>query len=171
MMRRVEGLESHKPLFTWSAKECEEHSKNSGVSRWKKPLSKVWSTYPLWNESNTMIIDHIGAVVNCNPVANIIIPPASYVENMKKLADDKNYLKHLLWPLLESLAGSPDVQQFRSGQPAAPKGADDTKSNAAGRATRSSKMKQPQSKMSLHPKFSGEGTCELVVHIVECPLT
>jgi hypothetical protein len=171
MMRRVEGLESHKPLFTWSAKDLEEHSKNSGVSRWKKPLSKVWSTWPLWNESNTMIIDHHGAVVNCNPVANIIIPPTFYVENMKKLADDKNYLKQMLWPLLESLAGSPDVQQFRSGQLAAPRRADDTKSNAAERATRSSKMKQPQSKMSLHPKLSGEGTCELVVHIVECPLT
>jgi hypothetical protein len=171
MMRKVEGLESHKPLFCWSAKDCEEHSKNSGVSRWKKPLSKVWSTYPPWNESNTMIIDYIGAVVNCNPVANIIIPPAFYVENLKKLADDKNYLKHLLWPLLEGLAGSPDVQQFRSVLPAALGVAVVPIPHAAGRATRSSKMKPTNSENSLHPKLAGERTRELLVHIVECPLT
>ena len=112
MMRRFEGMESHKPLFCWSAKECEDVSHNSGKPKWKKPLSKVWTTWPLWNESNTMIIDHIGALVDCNPIANIIIPPAFYVEDLKKLADDKNYLRQNLWPLLESLAGSPNVQQF-----------------------------------------------------------
>ena len=118
-----------------------------------------------------MIIDHIGAVVNCNPVANIIIPPAFNVENIKKLADDKNYLRHFLWPLLEKLAGSPNVQQFRSVLPATPGVADVTNSHAAGRATRSSRMNHPHLDMSLHPKLSGEGTCELHVHIVECPLT
>ena len=171
MMRKVEGLESHQPLFCWSARDCEEHSENSGVGRWKKPLSKVWSTWPIWNESNTMIIDHIGAVVNCNPVANIIIPSAFEVENMKKLADERNYLRHLLWPLLESLAGSPNVQEFRSVLPATPGVADVTNTHAAGRATRSSRKNHPQSDLKLHAKLSGEGTCELRVHILECPLT
>ena len=112
MMRRFEGMESHKPLFCWSAKECEDVSHNSGKPKWKKPLSKVWTTWPLWNESNTMIIDHIRALVDCNPIANIIIPPSFYVEDLKKLADDKNYLRLNLWPLLDNLAGSPNVQQF-----------------------------------------------------------
>jgi hypothetical protein len=118
-----------------------------------------------------MIIDHNWAVVNCNPVANIIIPPAFHVMNMKKLADDKLYLKHLLWPLLESLAGSPNVQQFRSVQPTATEVADVTKSPMAGRVTRSSKMMHLDSHIALPPQLSGEGTCELLVHIVECPLT
>ena len=172
MMRRFEGMESHKPLFCWSAKECEDVSHNSGKPKWKKPLSKVWTTWPLWNESNTMIIDHIGALVDCNPIANIIIPPAFYVEDLKKLADDKNYLRLNLWPLLDSLAGSPNVQQFRGVIPATEAGVKDvTTSHAAGRTTRSSTLKQPNSEMSGHPKLSGEGTCELLVHIGECPLT
>ena len=166
MMRRFEGMESHKPLFCWSAKECEDVSHNSGKPKWKKPLSKVWTTWPLWNESNTMIIDHIGALVDCNPIANIIIPPAFYVEDLKKLADDKNYLRQNLWPLLESLAGSPNVQQFRGVLPATDIGVKDvTNSNAAGRTTRSSTLKHPNSDISTHPKMSGEGTCELLVHI------
>ena len=113
MMWKFEGLDSHKPMFCWSAKECEEITENVGVSKWEKPLSKVWSIWPLWNKSNTMIIDHIDAMVECNPLANIIILPAFYVENMTKLADDKNYLRKHLWPLLEGLVGSHDVQHFR----------------------------------------------------------
>ena len=33
MMRRFNGLGSHKPVFIWSAKECEEASENIGVSK------------------------------------------------------------------------------------------------------------------------------------------
>jgi hypothetical protein len=80
-------------------------------------------------------------------------------------------LKHLLWPLLEGLAGSPDVQQFRIVLPAAPGVAVVPIPHAAGQATRSSKMKPTNSENSLHPKLAGEGTRELLVHIVECPLT
>ena len=111
MMRRFDAMDNHKALFFWSAKECEDVSHNS-ESKWKKPLSKVWTTWPSWNASITMIIDHIGAFVDCNPIANIIIPPAFYVESMRKLADDKNYLRQNLWLLLDSLVGSPDVEQF-----------------------------------------------------------
>ena len=42
MMRKFGGLDSHKPMFCWSTKECEEVIENIGVSKWKKPLSKVW---------------------------------------------------------------------------------------------------------------------------------
>ena len=171
MMRRFDGMDSHKPLFCWSTKECVDVSHNSGKSKWKKPLSKVWTTWPSWNASNTMIIDHIGVLVDCNPIANIIIPPAFYVENMKKLGNDKNYLRQNLWPLLESLAGSPDVQQFRGVLPATSIGVTDpTTLHAAGRTTRSSTL-DPNSNMLGHPNLSSEGTCELQVHIGECPLT
>ena len=61
-----------------------------------------------------MTIDHIEAFVDCNPVANIIIPPAS----IRKLVGYKNYLRQHLWPLLEGLVGSPDVQQFCNVLPA-----------------------------------------------------
>ena len=40
-----------------------------------------------------------------------------------------------------------------------------------GRTTRSSKIKLSNTNLSGHPKLSGEGTCELLVHIVQCPLT
>ena len=172
MMRRFEGLDSHKPLFCWSAKECVDVSNDSGKPKWKKPLSKVWTNWPSWNATNTLIIDHIGALVDCNPIANIVIPPSFYVENLRKLADDKNYLRLNLWPLLESLAGSPDVQQFRGVLPATSIGDPDVNTlHAAGRTTRSSALKHPNSPMSGLPNLSGEGTCELQVHIGECPLT
>ena len=172
MMRRFEGMDSHKPLFCWSAKECVDVSNDSGKPKWKKPLSKVWTNWPSWDASNTLIIDHIGALVDCNPIANIVIPPSFYVENLRKLADDKNYLRLNLWPLLESLAGSPNIQQFRGVLPANPIGVTDmTTLHAAGRTTRSSALKHPNSHMSGHPNLSGEGTCENQVHIGECPLT
>ena len=94
------------------------------------------------------------------------------MENLKKLADDKNYLRQNLWPFHESLDGSPDVQQFRGVLPATSIGVTDvTILHAAGRTTRISTLKHPNSNMSGHPKLSGEGTCELQVHIGECPLT
>ena len=114
MMRKFGGLNSHKPLFCWLAKQCEEVIENIGVSKWKKPLSKVWGIWPEWNEGNTMIIDHMEATMDCNPVANIIFPAAFHAENMTKFVDDKNYLRKHLWPLLERLVGSLDVHQFHS---------------------------------------------------------
>ena len=85
MMRKFEGLDSHKPMLCWSAKECEV-IENIGVSKWKNPLSKVWRIWPKWNEGSTMIIDHMEAMVDCNPVANIIIPSPFYVEKITRLA-------------------------------------------------------------------------------------
>jgi hypothetical protein len=38
IMRKFKSLDSHKPLFIWSTKECEEVIENSGVSRWKKTI-------------------------------------------------------------------------------------------------------------------------------------
>jgi hypothetical protein len=40
MLRRFNGLGSHKPVFLWSAKECEEASENIGVSKWKKTIGQ-----------------------------------------------------------------------------------------------------------------------------------
>ena len=172
MMHRFEGMDSHKPLFCWSAKDCVDVSNNSGKPKWKKPLSKVWTTWPSWNVTNTVIIDHIGALVDCNPIANIIIPPSFYVESLKKLADDKNYLRQNLWPLLEGLAGSTSVQEFQGLLPATSIGVTEvTTVHAAGRTTRSATLKPANSSMSGLPKLAGEGTCELEVHIGECPLT
>ena len=173
IMRKFTGLDTHKLFFCWSGKDCEELMENIGVSKWKKPLTKVWGTWPEWNEGNTLIIDHMEAMVECNPVANIIIPPAFYVENMTTLADDNNYLRKQLWPLLERLVGSVDVHQFRSVLPDIKEGAGDHWRNehAVGRTTRSSKMKLSNTNVSLNSKLSGEGLCELLVHIMQCPLT
>ena len=173
MMRKFNGQDSHKPVFCWSAKECEEDRDNIGVSKWKKPLSKVWGIWPEWNEGNTMIIDHMGALVDCNPVDNVIIPPAFYVQNMTKLADDHNYLRSHLWPLLKGLVNSVDVRQFRSVLPKSKQAIGDQSQSlhAGARTTRRSKMKLPATNLSAEPQMTGEGTCELLVHIAQCPLT
>ena len=157
MLRKFNGLDSHKPVFIWSAKECEEVSENVGASRWKKPLSKVWEMWPEWNEGNTVIIDHYRAMVECNPVANFIIPPPFYVDGINKLADDNNYLRHELWPILKGLVDSHDVHNHASVLPnTQPTIADHSRSeHTGGRTTRSSKMKLPETSLSGHPPMSG----------------
>jgi hypothetical protein len=59
-----------------------------------------------------MIIDHNLGCVACNPRSNIITPRAFYVETLKKLGDDKNYLKSTLWPMLQDLFDAADVEDF-----------------------------------------------------------
>ena len=93
--------------------------------------------WPEWNEGNTFIIDHHRAMVDCNPEANIIIPPAFYVEDITKLADDNNYLRCGLWPILQGLVGSVDVHQQGSVLPNTKQAIGDTSQNvhAGGRST------------------------------------
>ena len=93
IMRKFKDMDTHKPLFCWSVKDLEVDNDNIGVSKWKKPLSKVWGIWPEFNERNTLIVDHMESMVDCNPNANIIIPPSFYVENMTKFAYDNNYLR------------------------------------------------------------------------------
>ena len=157
MMRRFNGLGSHKPVFLWSAKECVEASEKIGVPKWKKSLAKVWAMWPEWNEGNTVIIDHHRDMVDCNPPANIINPPAFYVEDMTKLADDNNYLRFGLWPILEGLLGSVDVHVHGSVLPHKKQAIGEHSRNvpAGGRTTRSSKMKLPDTTLSGHPPLAG----------------
>ena len=157
MLRKFGGMGSHKPVFIWSAKECEEASGNIGVSKWRKPLSKVWGMWPEWNEGNTVMIDHHRAMVECNRDANIIIPPPFYVEDLTKLADDNNYLRCGLWPLLEGLGDSIDVHKHGSVLPNTKEATGDQSRNvqAGGRTTRSSKMKLGDTFLTGHPPLSG----------------
>ena len=75
--------------------------------------------------------------MDCNPEANIIIPPAFYVEDITKLADDNNYLRCGLWPILQGLVGSVDVHQQGSVLPNTKQAIGDTSQNvhAGGRST------------------------------------
>ena len=41
-----EHMEGHKPLFAWSAKECELIQRTDDVAIWGKPLTKVWKEWP-----------------------------------------------------------------------------------------------------------------------------
>ena len=70
-------LEGHKPLFTWTAKDCELIDKDEDNQMWGKPLTKVWEKWPCWNGTNTVILDHHEPRVDCNPQWNVIVPPPS----------------------------------------------------------------------------------------------
>ena len=97
LLERIEDNESHPPLFTWSTKEYEATDFEDGLPiAWEKPLEKVFRTYPDFNLSNTMIVDHKPCRLGRNPLGNLIIPTAFYVENMQKLGDDKGFLKGCL---------------------------------------------------------------------------
>jgi hypothetical protein len=55
---------------------------------WGKPLSKVFNIWPVFNLSNIVIVDHKSFHVGCNPMANVIIPTAFYVQDLGNLEDD-----------------------------------------------------------------------------------
>jgi hypothetical protein len=110
--------QSFKPLFVWSGKDCEATDFDDGAPIcWGKPLSKVFNIWPVFNLSNSVIVDHKSFRVGCNPMANVIIPTAFYVQDLGNLEDDNNYLKSCLWPLLEGFFASEDIAQFRSYYP------------------------------------------------------
>lgn len=109
-----EHLEGHQPIFAWSGKDCEIIQKTGDITIWGKPLTRVWNKWPCWNGTNTIIVDHHGPRVACNPKANVIVPPSFYVANLKDLGEDNEYLKHILWPALQGLHGHQDVGTFWS---------------------------------------------------------
>jgi hypothetical protein len=78
-----------------------------------------------------------------------------------------------LWPILESLCDSLDVHQFRSVLPDIKHAVGDHSQNqlAVEKTTQSSKMKLANTNLSGKSKLSGEGICDLLVHIVQFPLT
>ena len=66
-------------------------------------------------------------------------------------------MKKHLWPLLEVLVGSLDVQHFRSVLPNTKHTVGDVPNvHAVGRTTRSSNIKLSNTNMSRHPKLSCE---------------
>ena len=105
-------LEGQKPLFSWSSMDCEPIQMSEDITTWGKPLRKVWEKWPCWNASNTLIVDHHGPRVLCNPQGNVIVPPPFYVANMKDVAEDNEYLKMKLWPALEATLPHEDVASF-----------------------------------------------------------
>ena len=109
----VEHMEDPKPLFVWTAKECELIHKYDDVAKWGKPLAKVWKAWPCWNATNTIIVDHHAPRVECNPQANVIVPPSFYVGKIVDLSEDNDYLKVKLWPALGGLNTHKDVASFR----------------------------------------------------------
>jgi hypothetical protein len=114
MLGRVKGKHSCVPCFIWSAQDYEPvDSGEGGQIDGGKPLDRVYSRWPCWNASNTVIINHNLGRIACNPRANIITPNAFYVEHLQKLGDDKNYLKSTLWPLLQDFFDADDVEEFR----------------------------------------------------------
>ena len=107
-------LEGHKPILLWSTKDSEIIQKSDEVTLWGKPLTKVWKKWPCWNATNTIIVDQHEPRVDCNPQANVIVPPSFYVANMKDVAEDNEYLKLKFWPALGGLYTHQDVGSFWS---------------------------------------------------------
>jgi hypothetical protein len=59
MLSRIKGQHSCVPYFMWSAQDCEPvDNGEGGQSDGGKPLGRLYSRWPCWNASNTVIIDH-----------------------------------------------------------------------------------------------------------------
>ena len=103
------------PLFVWAGKDCEAVDFEGPTPiAWGKSLSKVYGLWPRFNPTNTLVIDSKVSRVSCNPAANVVINKPFYVAPLAKLADDNEYLKVELWPMLEELCDSADISHFRS---------------------------------------------------------
>ena len=166
----VEHMEDPKPLFVWSAKECRLIHKSDDGAKWGKPLTKVWKAWPQWNATNTIIVDHHAPRVECNPSANVIVPPSFYVENLKDLSEDNEYLKVKLWPALGGLNTHKDVASFWCALNVSGKNA---RVCAVNTNSRSIVPPQPSTLIAdpRVPISGGEGHCGLLVHSGHCPLT
>jgi hypothetical protein len=163
-----EHMEGHKPLFTWSAQECEIIQKSDEVTLWGKPLSKVWRKWPCWNASNTIIMDHHLPRVECNPEANVICPPSFYVANMTEIAEDNEYLKQELWPALEVLYLHHDVKSFWSTVTGSSMQAGVCQVNPYSRAMASRRACTEHADTRLH-QIGGEGTVDLTFTVDSVP--
>jgi NLI interacting factor-like phosphatase len=67
-------------LFVWTQSECERVYTNESHKRkfereiFRKPLLKVWKAYPLWNSSNTLLMDD--SPDKCPDIQNTLHPPS-----------------------------------------------------------------------------------------------
>jgi len=137
-------------------KDCDKIQKSDEITLWEKPLTKAWEKWLCWNATNTVIIDHHELNVDCNPQANVIIPPPFYVANMKDLSEDKDYLKRNLWPTLEGLYTYKDVGSFWS------------TFNPSKMQAEVSSLMQSSRNMAVHQSLGGEESCELEAHMPHC---
>jgi hypothetical protein len=111
ILQRMKEGSTFRPLFVWSGKECEVTKFEDGIPlKWGKPLWKVFWQYPAFNHTNTVMIDHKTCRLGGNPAANLIVPTAFYVAEVQKLGDDKAFLRVCLWPTLQALYKSEDIE-------------------------------------------------------------
>jgi hypothetical protein len=150
VLGRTKEITNCTPLFVWSGKECEVTACEDGVPViWGKPLEKVFRSYPDFNHSNTVIVDHRICRLGGNSAANLIIPTAFYVAEMQKLGDDKGFLKGCLWPLLQGLYRCKDIKHFRTHYP----------DNVVDPAVKVQKLCGTEETSASTKTVEGEGTC------------
>lgn len=113
----LEGLKGVKvePLFVWSGTVHGNSNVAHGNTReLGKQLELVYASFPRFCAANTIIIDSKVGRVERNPDANVIMSTPFYVKWLITLADDKQFLKRYLWPLLEAFHKCKNVADFRS---------------------------------------------------------
>ena len=72
----------------------------------------MYEKWPQFNATNTLIIDNKVSRVSYNPSSNVVISFPFYVAELDKLADDKNFLKSTLWPVLETFELATGTDKF-----------------------------------------------------------
>jgi hypothetical protein len=104
------------PLFCWSCSDGSGGELAEGTSG-QKDLSVVYGQFPEFNAQNTLLVDSKSCRVIGNAEDNIFIANPFYVKWLRTLADDREYLKSFLWPLLEAFWRCPDLSTFRAKYP------------------------------------------------------
>ena len=151
MMERQKTGPHFSPLFVWVEKDCEATEYEGTILiAWGKSLKEVYGLWPRFSPSNTLLIENKLSQVACNPLAKVIISKPFYVAQMTKLADDNNYLKDILWPMLEQLSDSTDIIHFQS----------HFRGSVDSRATKVHQICDDRATIDDSVTVEGEGTCE-----------
>jgi hypothetical protein len=144
------------PSFVWSGQQSKAIDFDDGAPiAWGKPLEKVFHQWPYWNLSNTVIINHKASRVGSNPNMNILIPPPFYVQDIDKVGDDMQFLKSLLWPVLQRLHCCRDIADFRSHFP----------STLVESGLKVPLLHEKESNVEVEMDVEGEGTCKPVGYL------
>lgn len=99
-------------LFVWAQHNCTAETATEGTV-FKKDLQKVWAMYPLWNETNTVIVDD--SPQKCDRPENSLHPPS-----LNGIGDDNAdhlnvlYQKKLFCELVEFWRSNPVTRRHET---------------------------------------------------------
>ena len=88
----------------------QHHGWEKGAEVFLKPFDKIWTSFPMFDESNTLLVDDSPYKAWTNPEWGSL-HPRPFVAKCRADRDD-NFLLKILWPCLRRIAFARNVRQY-----------------------------------------------------------